>query len=120
MSSEVSFSVGLFGNDNPFSFLPVHSDLPTSSLRNCNDGEGGRGKRNETGNSQASLFLFQEESAEGGLDISRERVFSIGKTLEVEVLIVAEDISCFDVEDVGSSVLVFFVKVADFEVSSVV
>lgn len=100
--------------------MPVNLDLPAAGFGDGDDGEGSAGEGDEAGDGEAGFFLLEEEGVDGGLDIGGEGVFGVGEALEMEVLIVTEDVSSFNVEDVGSFVLFFLVEIADFEVGSVV
>ncbi len=76
------------------------------------------GKGNKANDCNQLGFLNCKESLDGTLDISRKREVGIGSRFIAIGLIVSENVSGLNVEDVGSGEVVVGIKIADLEVSS--
>ena len=113
-----SVFVGLFGNNDPFSFLPFYCDLPSSWFRNTNDGVWAWGKADESSDSEESDFSFSEESNDGSLDVFGKGEFIEADSFESEPFVVSKNIGIFNVEDIDGSVDFLDGQEADFKMSS--
>ena len=118
-SSEVTITCRLFRNNNPFALDPLDSYGPSSWRWDTNNCVGRGRQSDESSDSDQLDILLNEEDSDWGLDVGGKGEVGVGGWVETISFIISEDISSFDVEDVGSIVLVVCVKIADFEVSSI-